>query len=71
VEVVLYFSSGNTITSARVAVELQRKGVTNVWVLEGGFASWKAEGNAVTQQLSTPQELFTRLGVELPDRAVR
>ena len=71
VEVVLYCSSRNTITSARVAVELQRKGVTNVWVLEGGFAGWKAEGNPVSHELSTPQELFTRLGVELPERVVR
>jgi membrane protein DedA with SNARE-associated domain/rhodanese-related sulfurtransferase len=66
VEVVLYCSSRNAITSARVAVEMQRKGITNIWVLQGGFASWKAEGNPVTQELSTPQELFHRLGVELP-----
>jgi membrane protein DedA with SNARE-associated domain/rhodanese-related sulfurtransferase len=70
VEVVLYCSTRNTITSARVAVELQRKGVTNVWVLEGGFASWKAAGYSVTRELSTPAEMFTRLGLELPARTV-
>jgi membrane protein DedA with SNARE-associated domain/rhodanese-related sulfurtransferase len=70
VEVVLYCSSRNTIISARVAVELQRKGVTNVWVLEGGFARWKAEGYSVTRELSSPEEMFNRLGVELPGRRV-
>jgi membrane protein DedA with SNARE-associated domain/rhodanese-related sulfurtransferase len=70
VEVVLYCSSRNAITSARVAVELQRKGVTNIWVLEGGFASWKAGGYSVTREPTTTQELFTRLGVELPGPAV-
>jgi membrane protein DedA with SNARE-associated domain/rhodanese-related sulfurtransferase len=70
VEVVLYCSSRNTLTSARVAVELQHKGITNVWVLEGGFASWKAAGYPVTRALSTPQEMFTRLGLELPAHAV-
>jgi membrane protein DedA with SNARE-associated domain/rhodanese-related sulfurtransferase len=70
VEVVLYCSSRNAITSARVAVELQRKGITNVWVLEGGFASWKAAGYAVTRELSTREEMLTRLGLELPAHAV-
>jgi membrane protein DedA with SNARE-associated domain/rhodanese-related sulfurtransferase len=71
VEVVLYCSSPNALTSARVAVELQRKGVTNVWVLEGGFAGWKAQGYEVAQTLSTPEELAARLGVELPSRRTR
>jgi membrane protein DedA with SNARE-associated domain/rhodanese-related sulfurtransferase len=71
VEVVIYCSSRNALTSARVAVEFQRKGVTNVWVLEGGFASWKAQGYSMTQESCTPQELFTRLGVELPDHRSR
>jgi rhodanese-related sulfurtransferase len=68
VAVVLYCSSRNALTSARVALALRRKGVTNVWVLDGGLASWKALGYEVTQDLSTPEELFSRLGIQLPHR---
>jgi membrane protein DedA with SNARE-associated domain/rhodanese-related sulfurtransferase len=68
VAVVLYCSSRNALTSARVALALRRKGVTNVWVLDGGLASWKALGYEVTPDLSTPEELFSRLGIQLPHR---
>jgi 3-mercaptopyruvate sulfurtransferase SseA len=37
-------------------------------VLDGGLASWKALGYEVTQDLSTPEELFSRLGIQLPHR---
>lgn len=68
VAVVLYCSSRNALTSARVALALRRKGVMNVWVLDGGLASWKALGYEVAQDLSTPEELFSRLGIQLPLR---
>ena len=35
---VLFFEE---LTSARVAVALQKIGILNVWVLEGGLAAWK------------------------------
>src|SRR5271168_630811 len=62
VAVVLYCSSRNALTSARVALAFRRKGVTDVLVVEGGLANWKAMGYQITQDLSTPEELFSRLG---------
>jgi rhodanese-related sulfurtransferase len=32
------------VTSARVALQLQRKGITRVHPLEGGIAAWMARG---------------------------
>ena len=39
-DVVLYCASPNDATSARVALQLQRKGITRVRPLEGGLAAW-------------------------------
>jgi membrane protein DedA with SNARE-associated domain/rhodanese-related sulfurtransferase len=64
--VVLYCSSKNELASARVAEALKKRGILNVWVLEGGLAAWELEGRPVTVELSTPQELAGRLGIELP-----
>jgi len=64
--VVLYCSSKNELASARVAEALKKRGIKNVWVLEGGLAAWELEGRPVTVELSTPQELAGRLGIELP-----
>jgi membrane protein DedA with SNARE-associated domain/rhodanese-related sulfurtransferase len=55
---VLYCSSSGELTSARVAVALRRKGISNVWVLEGGLTAWKKEGLPVTLRLSTSAERF-------------
>jgi 3-mercaptopyruvate sulfurtransferase SseA len=63
---VLYCSSKNELASARVAEALKKRGIKNVWVLEGGLAAWELEGRPVTVELSTPQELAGRLGIELP-----
>ena len=41
-DVVLYCASPNDTTSARVALELKRKGITRVRPLEGGLAAWMA-----------------------------
>jgi len=62
---VLYCSSAGELTSARVAVALQKKGVSNVWVLEGGLAAWKKEGFPVTSHLSTSSEAAERLGLRI------
>ena len=40
-DVVLYCSCPNEITSAHVALLLQRKGITRVWPLLGGLAGWR------------------------------
>jgi membrane protein DedA with SNARE-associated domain/rhodanese-related sulfurtransferase len=62
---VLYCSSSGELTSARVAVALRKRGISNVWVLEGGLTAWKKEGLPVTLQLSTSEEAAERFGIEL------
>ncbi len=64
-EMVLYCSSSGELTSARVAVALQKKGISNIWVLEGGLAAWKQEGLPVTSHLSTSTEAAERLGIKI------
>jgi membrane protein DedA with SNARE-associated domain/rhodanese-related sulfurtransferase len=64
--VVVYCSSQSQIVSARVAVSLRQHGAKNVWVLDGGLKAWQDQGFPVTTQLSTPQQLAVRLGIDLP-----
>jgi rhodanese-related sulfurtransferase len=63
VSVVLYCSSKNEFTSARVAAAMKRLGVSNVWVLEGGLDAWIAEGRPTTTHFSTRDDLTARLGI--------
>jgi rhodanese-related sulfurtransferase len=67
VQIVLYCSSPNEITSARTAVALRHKGISNVWVLQGGLKSWRQLGFPVTTSLSSAAEVAARFGVELPE----
>jgi len=62
---VLYCSSSGELTSARVAVALRKKGISNVWVLEGGLMAWKKEGLQVTLNLSTSAEAAERFGIKI------
>ena len=62
---VLYCASSGELTSAGVAVALRKRGISNVWVLEGGLAAWKREGLPVTLQLSTLEEAAERFGIEI------
>jgi membrane protein DedA with SNARE-associated domain/rhodanese-related sulfurtransferase len=62
---VLYCSSSGELTSARVAVALRKKGISNVWVLEGGLMAWKNEGLPVTLRLSTSAEAAERFGIKI------
>jgi len=66
VSMVLYCSSKNEFTSARVAEALNRVGVTDVWILEGGLDAWVAEGRPTTAEFSTREELAERLGIVIP-----
>jgi membrane protein DedA with SNARE-associated domain/rhodanese-related sulfurtransferase len=66
-QIVLYCSSPNQVTSARTAVALRRKGISNVWVLEGGLKHWRQLDLPVTTKLSSPAELAARFGVQLPE----
>ncbi len=63
VSMVLYCSSKNEFTSARVAAAMKKLGVSNVWILEGGLDAWVAEGRPTTTNFSTREELAERLGV--------
>ncbi len=65
-QIVLYCSSPNQVTSARTAVALRRKGISDVWVLEGGLKRWRELKLPVTKKLRSPAELAARFGVELP-----
>ncbi len=67
VQIVLYCSSPNQLTSARTAVALRRKGIPNVWVLEGGLQGWQRLDLPVTTKLSSPAEVAARFGVKLPE----
>lgn len=71
VSLVLYCQSKNELTSARVAENMKRVGLTNVWILEGGLDAWIAEGRPTTTNLVTREELATRLGIVLPPPLTR
>ncbi len=66
VSIVLYCSTKNEFTSARVAQALSRIGITDVWILEGGLAAWVAEGRPTTVKFCTREELARRLGIVIP-----
>ncbi|WP_035348379.1 VTT domain-containing protein [Edaphobacter aggregans] len=65
VSMVLYCSSRDQFTSARVAVALRRRGAKRVWILDGGLKGWQDQGFSVTTELSTPQQVAARLGIDL------
>ena len=67
VHVVLYCSSPNQLTSARTALALRRKGISNVWVLQGGLKDWRELGLPVTTNLTSPEAIAARFGIELPE----
>ena len=66
IEIVLYCSSKREFVSARVASALLRRGISNVWVLEGGLALWREQGFPLTLLRSTREEAAARLGILLP-----
>jgi rhodanese-related sulfurtransferase len=67
VQIVLYCSSPNQLTSARTALALRRKGISNVWVLQGGLKAWRELGLPVTANLSSPAQVAARFGIELAE----
>lgn len=66
VEIVLYSSSGGEMASARAALELQRVGIENVWILDGGLDGWREKGLPLSQVPVPPEAVAARLGVTLP-----
>jgi membrane protein DedA with SNARE-associated domain/rhodanese-related sulfurtransferase len=69
VSVVLYCSSKNEFASARVAEALRKRGMFEVWVLEGGLQAWVDEGRPVTTDFQSPEQAAARLGIVLPEGA--
>jgi rhodanese-related sulfurtransferase len=66
VQVILYSSSGHDAVCARAAVGLNRIGIDNVWVLEGGLRAWREKGFPVSTSPEQPDVVAERLGVKLP-----
>jgi membrane protein DedA with SNARE-associated domain/rhodanese-related sulfurtransferase len=66
VEIVLYCSSRNEFVSARVAQALERLGIANVWVLEGGLEAWVLDGRPVTLDMPTGEQVAARVGIVFP-----
>jgi membrane protein DedA with SNARE-associated domain/rhodanese-related sulfurtransferase len=67
VQVILYSSSGRDTVCARAAVGLNRIGIENVWVLEGGLKAWLEKGFPVSKSPEKPEVVAERLGVRLPE----
>jgi membrane protein DedA with SNARE-associated domain/rhodanese-related sulfurtransferase len=63
--IILYCYSSGELTSARVAVSLKKKGIINVWILEGGLAAWERAGLPVTSKLSSQEEVAKRYGIQI------
>lgn len=67
VQVILYSSSGRDTVCARAAVGLNRIGIGNVWVLEGGLNAWREKGLPVSKHPEAPEVVAAKLGVKLPE----
>ena len=67
VKIILYSSSGRDTVCARAAVGLNRIGIDNVWVLEGGLKAWREKGFPVSKSPEQPEVVAERLGVKLPE----
>jgi len=66
-KIVLYCSLPNQLASARTALALRRKGISNVWVLQGGLKAWRELGLPVTTDLRSPAEVAADFGIDLPE----
>jgi rhodanese-related sulfurtransferase len=67
VQIILYSSSGRDTVCARAAIGLNRIGIRNVWVLEGGLKAWREKGFPVSNFPEAPEVVAERLGVKLPE----
>jgi membrane protein DedA with SNARE-associated domain/rhodanese-related sulfurtransferase len=71
VQIVLYCSSPNQLTSARTALALRGKGISNVWVLQGGLKAWRELGLPMSTNLNSTETVAARFGIELPEMKSR
>jgi membrane protein DedA with SNARE-associated domain/rhodanese-related sulfurtransferase len=67
IDIVLYSSSGGDTAPARAALGLQRIGINNVWVLEGGLKAWREQGFPVAKSPDPVELAAARVGVKLPN----
>lgn len=65
VDLVLYCASENSFVSARAVAALRKKGVTRVWILNGGLGGWRASGLPLGKGFADLFEVMTRLGVKM------
>jgi rhodanese-related sulfurtransferase len=61
-DVIVYCSCPNEVSSARVALQLQRKGFTRVRPLLGGLDAWR-EQNLPTEPRPTTQSRFANVSI--------
>ena len=67
VEIILYSSSGRDSVCARAAMGLNKIGIKNIWVLEGGLKAWRERGLPVAAGPAVPEAVAERIGVKLPE----
>ena len=65
VNLVLYCRSKNSFVSARVAAQMRKHGVDNIYVLAGGLEGWKTLGFPLTTEFVDPATEMMRLGIEV------
>ena len=65
-DIVLYSSYGGDAVPARGAMDLQRIGINNVWVLQGGLRAWRAQGFPVAKSPEQAEVVAAQVGVTLP-----
>ena len=66
-KIILYCSSVREITSARVALALRKKGIPEVWILEGGLKRWIKEGYPITPNLTDSKDRIVEFGIQVLD----
>jgi rhodanese-related sulfurtransferase len=66
-KIILYCSSVREITSARVALALRKKGIPEVWILEGGLKRWIKEGYPITPNLTDSKDRIAEFGIQVLD----
>lgn len=62
---VLYCSTSSQFRSARVAMRLARRGIHEVWVLDGGLNTWVEEGFPVSMELLNEDQAMAKFGLRI------
>jgi len=68
---VIYCSTSGQFRSARVAMAMQRRGITDVWVLEDGLTGWRYAGLPVSDQLLNEEQAVERFGLHIVQHRTR